>query len=141
MFGCSLRSIDRRIQHHFAERVRSQVKGKGEFVIIVHKGSGKKTELLISKPAQHQQMIFECRLLYCPPNIERCLQRSLTSMVNIPETEPFESRPLWRFFNPEFSFTKRQIGLLLLLLGGTGFLLLLLLDVVGMGREGGFGPA
>jgi hypothetical protein len=62
-------------------------------------------------------------------------------MVNIPETEPFESRPLWRFFDPEFSFTKRQIGLLLLLLGGAGFLLLLLLDVVGMGREGGFGPA
>lgn len=62
-------------------------------------------------------------------------------MQKLPEPEPFEPRPLWRFMHPEFSFSKRQIGLLLLLIGGAGFLLLLLLDVVGMGREGGFGPA
>jgi hypothetical protein len=62
-------------------------------------------------------------------------------MQKLPDSESFEARPLWRFLHPEFSFTKRQIGLLLLLIGGAGFLLLLLLDVVGMGREGGFGPA
>jgi len=57
------------------------------------------------------------------------------------DPDSFEPRPLWRFLHPEFSFTKRQIGLLLLLVGGGGFLVLLLLDVFGMGREGGFGPA
>ena len=57
------------------------------------------------------------------------------------DPESFESRPLWRFLHPEFSFTKRQIGLLLLLVGCAGFGLLLMLDVIGVGREGGFGPA
>lgn len=55
--------------------------------------------------------------------------------------DDFKPHPLWRFAHREFSFTKRQIGLLLLLVGGAGFMLLLLLDVFGMGREGGFGPA
>jgi hypothetical protein len=62
-------------------------------------------------------------------------------MHKLPDPDSFEPRPLWRFLHPEFSFTKRQIGILLLLVGGSGFLVLLLLDVVGMGREGGYGPA
>jgi hypothetical protein len=62
-------------------------------------------------------------------------------MHKLPDPDSFEPRPLWRFLHPEFSFTKRQIGMLLLLVGGSGFLVLLLLDVVGMGREGGYGPA
>lgn len=62
-------------------------------------------------------------------------------MPNSPDQDTFESRPLWRFLHPEFAFTKRQIGLLLLLGGGAGFVLLLLLDSIGMGREGGYGPA
>ncbi|GEM_PF-585119 len=63
-------------------------------------------------------------------------------MPDIRDPEPiFESRPLWRFLHPDFSFSKRQIGLLLLLVGAAGFVLLLLLDVIGMGHEGGYGPA
>jgi hypothetical protein len=62
-------------------------------------------------------------------------------MHKLPDPDSFEPRPLWRFLHLEFSFTKRQIGMLLLLVGGSGFLVLLLLDVVGMGREGGYGPA
>jgi hypothetical protein len=59
----------------------------------------------------------------------------------MPDLDPFEPRPLWRVLHPNFSFSKRQIGILLLLGGGAGFVLLLLLDVIGMGREGGYGPA
>lgn len=48
---------------------------------------------------------------------------------------------LSRITSPDFTFSKRQIGALLVILGGAGFLGLLLLDVLGGGREGGIGPA
>lgn len=37
--------------------------------------------------------------------------------------------------------TKRQLGLLCLLLGGVGFFGILAIDVLDVGREGGIGPA
>lgn len=58
-----------------------------------------------------------------------------------PPDPSFTPRPLWQLLHPDFAFTKRQIGVLLLVGGGAAFTGLLLLDVVGMGREGGFGPA
>lgn len=40
-----------------------------------------------------------------------------------------------------FTFTKRQIGLLMFIGGLVGVIALLALDAVGGGREGGIGPA
>jgi len=40
-----------------------------------------------------------------------------------------------------FTFSKRQIGILCLVVGILGFIGLLLLDVIGGGREGGIGPS
>lgn len=42
--------------------------------------------------------------------------------------------------NHNFYFTKRQLGLLLLLLGTVGFIGVFAIDVVDAGREGGIGP-
>ncbi len=44
-------------------------------------------------------------------------------------------------FRPDFTFTKRQLGIAFCLMGGLGFIGLLLIDVVLTGREGGIGPA
>ena len=41
----------------------------------------------------------------------------------------------------DFTFTKRQIGILLLLAGIAGFAGILAIDVLNVGREGGIGPA
>ncbi len=41
----------------------------------------------------------------------------------------------------DFTFSKRQLGLLLLLTGAAGFLGILAIDVLDVGREGGIGPA
>jgi hypothetical protein len=43
--------------------------------------------------------------------------------------------------NNDFTFTKRQIGLILLGVGLLGVVGLLALDLIGGGREGGIGPA
>lgn len=43
--------------------------------------------------------------------------------------------------SPDFTFTKRQLGISLLVIGGLSFLGILGLDLVGGGREGGIGPA
>jgi hypothetical protein len=44
-------------------------------------------------------------------------------------------------FRNDFTLTKRQLGLLLLVIGGVAFVVLLSLDYIGGGREGGIGPA
>ncbi|MBC8098046.1 MAG: hypothetical protein H7Y11_01265, partial [Armatimonadetes bacterium] len=44
-------------------------------------------------------------------------------------------------FSEHFTFTKRQLGLALLVIGVLGVIGLLALDVVFSGREGGIGPA
>lgn len=44
-------------------------------------------------------------------------------------------------FRTDFTFTKRGLGLLLLIGGVLGVVGLLALDLVGGGREGGIGPA
>lgn len=43
-------------------------------------------------------------------------------------------------FDNEFSFTKRQLGILLLLGGIGGFVAILGIDILDAGREGGIGP-
>jgi hypothetical protein len=43
--------------------------------------------------------------------------------------------------SPNFTFTKRQLGIGLLTIGVLGFLAILGLDLVGGGRQGGIGPA
>ena len=40
----------------------------------------------------------------------------------------------------ERAITKRQLGVFLALVGGAGFAAILLIDVVGVGRQGGIGP-
>lgn len=44
-------------------------------------------------------------------------------------------------FRRDFTITKRQLGLILCLIGGLAFVGLLLLDVIFSGRDGGIGPA
>jgi len=48
---------------------------------------------------------------------------------------------LKKLFADNFTFTKRQLGLLLSIGGGVAFLGILALDIIGGGREGGIGPA
>lgn len=54
-------------------------------------------------------------------------------------------RPCWPmvYFCPMFSksLTKRQLGLLMLLGGIMGFVAILAIDILDVGREGGIGPA
>lgn len=63
-----------------------------------------------------------------------------TSKLNN-ETEIDYTTDLRYFFSPNFTMTKRQLGVILLLAGVVGFLGILVLDLVGGGREGGIGPA
>jgi hypothetical protein len=44
-------------------------------------------------------------------------------------------------FRNDLSLTKRQLGALLLLAGVLGFVAIIAVDVVDVGREGGIGPA
>jgi hypothetical protein len=39
------------------------------------------------------------------------------------------------------ALTKRQLGMLCVLIGGAGFAVILAVDLVDVGREGGIGPA
>ncbi len=42
--------------------------------------------------------------------------------------------------NNHFTFTKRQLGLLLLIAGIGAFIVVLAVDIIDAGREGGIGP-
>ncbi|MFW5749026.1 MAG: hypothetical protein ACOCYT_05380 [Chloroflexota bacterium] len=44
-------------------------------------------------------------------------------------------------FRRDFSFTKRQLGLLLLAVGMLALVVILSIDIIDAGREGGIGPA
>jgi len=41
----------------------------------------------------------------------------------------------------DFTLTKRQLGLLLIIIGVAGFAAILAIDIIDVGREGGIGPA
>ncbi|MCA9911176.1 MAG: hypothetical protein KC519_21135 [Anaerolineae bacterium] len=41
----------------------------------------------------------------------------------------------------EFTFSKRLLGFLFVLLGAVGFVAILLIDVFDIGRQGGIGPS
>lgn len=43
-------------------------------------------------------------------------------------------------FTNDFTFTKRQLGLLLLIGGSLAFAAILAIDLIDAGREGGIGP-
>lgn len=48
----------------------------------------------------------------------------------------------WRdILSQNFTFTKRQLGQIMLVSGVVGFVGILAIDLVGGGREGGIGPA
>lgn len=44
-------------------------------------------------------------------------------------------------FSKDYTFSKRHLGLLLLLIGISGFVAIIGIDVLDVGREGGIGPA
>ncbi len=46
-----------------------------------------------------------------------------------------------RMFSKDFTFTKRQLGILMLVVGSIGFVVIIGVDVLNAGREGGIGPA
>jgi len=60
-------------------------------------------------------------------------------MENQPEQET--THKITEILSPNFTFTKRQLGIILLAIGGLSFLGILGLDFIGAGREGGIGPA
>lgn len=43
--------------------------------------------------------------------------------------------------NPHYTLTKRVLGLILLVVGVLGFVAILGIDILDVGREGGIGPA
>lgn len=57
------------------------------------------------------------------------------------QTEEKTTHNIKEILSPDFTFTKRQLGIILLTIGGLSFLGILGLDLVGGGREGGIGPA
>jgi hypothetical protein len=54
--------------------------------------------------------------------------------------EEQSTHQLSQILSPDFTFTKRQIGIALLVVGVLGFIGIFALDFVGGGREGGIGP-
>lgn len=60
-------------------------------------------------------------------------------MENQPEQETTHN--IKEILSPKFTFTKRQLGIILLTVGGLSFLGIFAIDLVGAGREGGIGPA
>lgn len=57
------------------------------------------------------------------------------------QTEQQVTHNLRDLFSEDFTFTKRQLGIILLSIGGLAFVGILALDFIGGGREGGIGPA
>lgn len=53
----------------------------------------------------------------------------------------FPKTSLRYFLSKDFTVTKRQFGIFLLLVGVLGFIGILAIDVVNAGRESGIGPA
>lgn len=59
---------------------------------------------------------------------------------NQPNEQPYTHR--WRdILSPDFTFTKRQLGIVLLIGGSLAFVVIFAMDFIGAGREGGIGPA
>ncbi|MAU10866.1 MAG: hypothetical protein CL607_13670 [Anaerolineaceae bacterium] len=57
------------------------------------------------------------------------------------ERDPQETTDISQFFSGNFTVSKRQLGIVLLLIGVVGFVGILAIDLVDFGREGGIGPA
>lgn len=47
----------------------------------------------------------------------------------------------WVFFSEDYTFSKRHLGILMTAIGILGFLAIIAIDVLDVGREGGIGPA
>ncbi len=56
-------------------------------------------------------------------------------------TAPLNLTTLPAMSEPEEGLTKRQLGIVLAILGAVGFLAILSIDVLDVGRQGGIGPA
>lgn len=57
------------------------------------------------------------------------------------QAEQATNHKITEILAPNFTFTKRQLGIILLAIGGLAFLGIYSLDLIGAGREGGIGPA
>lgn len=57
------------------------------------------------------------------------------------ERDPQETTDISQFFSESYTVSKRQLGIVLLLIGVVGFVGILAIDLVDFGREGGIGPA
>ena len=56
-------------------------------------------------------------------------------------TAPLNLTTLPVMSEPEAGLTKRQLGMVLAILGSVGFLAILSIDLLDVGRQGGIGPA
>ncbi|QPC80757.1 hypothetical protein G4Y79_13665 [Phototrophicus methaneseepsis] len=59
---------------------------------------------------------------------------------NTSSTSPYTS-DIRRFFSRDYTVSKRQLGIVLLVIGVLGFIGILGIDILDVGREGGIGPA
>lgn len=51
------------------------------------------------------------------------------------------TRWIKNFFSQDYTISKRLLGILLILGGAAGFIGILMIDVLDVGREGGIGPS
>lgn len=57
------------------------------------------------------------------------------------ERDPQETTDISQFLSGNYMVSKRQLGIVLLLIGVVGFIGILAIDILDVGREGGIGPA
>lgn len=57
------------------------------------------------------------------------------------EHDSQETTDISQFFSESYTVSKRQLGIVLLLVGVAGFIGILAIDILDVGREGGIGPA
>ncbi|MGJ3238876.1 MAG: hypothetical protein ACFE0Q_09245 [Anaerolineae bacterium] len=62
-------------------------------------------------------------------------------MMNQTSEQQETTHNIKQILAPNFTFTKRQLGIILLSIGGLAFIAILAIDLIGGGRESGIGPA
>lgn len=66
--------------------------------------------------------------MYTRPVYEKLRMSQITRWITI-------------FFSRNYTFSKRLLGIFLILGGAAGFAVILMIDVLDVGREGGIGPS
>jgi hypothetical protein len=70
-----------------------------------------------------------------------CITQTFATSCSLPVAKLHHDRYTDNMFSNDFTFSKRILGILLLLIGIGGFVGILLIDILDVGREGGIGPS